>query len=78
MLLEPSAKAVEDPLYHIVIVKWCGSVASHFRPSLFMVFLGGFLFIFLELLHGTCLVKTSPPLGALFVRKRVQALLHEM
>ena len=40
MLLEPSAKVVEGPLCHDVVVECCGSVASHFRPSLFMVFLG--------------------------------------
>ena len=48
MLLEPSAKAVEGPLCRDVVVECCGSVASHFGPSLFMVFLGEFLFIFSE------------------------------
>ena len=45
---EPSAKAMEGPLC-CVVVECCGSVASHFRPLLFMVFLGEFLFIFSEL-----------------------------
>ena len=44
---EPSAQAMEGPLC-CVVVECCGSVASHFRPSLFMVFLGEFLFIFSE------------------------------
>ena len=40
MLLEPSAKAVEGPLCRDVIVECCGSVASHFQPSLSVVNLG--------------------------------------
>ena len=40
MLLEPSAKAVEGPLCRNIVVECCGFVASHFLPSLFMVFLG--------------------------------------
>ena len=55
--LEPPSKALEGPLCRNVVVECSGSVASHFRPSLFVVFLGGFLFIFLEVLHGTYLIK---------------------
>jgi len=62
----------------MLFVECCVSVASHFRPSLFMV-LGEFLFIFKKVLHGSCLVKNlTSTRSPLVVRKRVHALLHEM
>ena len=36
------------------------------------------LYIFKGFYMGPASLKTSPPLGAPYVRKRVQALLHEM
>jgi len=41
-------------------------------------FWGIFLYIFRGFYMKLASLKTSPPLGAPFVRERVQALLHEM
>jgi hypothetical protein len=45
MLCNLRLRAMEGPLCHDLVVECCGSVASHFRPSLFIVLLGEFIFI---------------------------------
>ena len=54
------------------------ALLATFNLRLLWYFWGIPLYIFRGFYMELASLKTSPPLGAPFVRKRVQALLHEM
>ena len=62
---------MEGPLYRDDFVEYCGSVARHFQPSLFVVFFGGIpLYIFRGFYMGSASLKTSPLFGAPFYEEK--------
>ena len=72
MLIEPLAKAVEGSLYRDVICRMLWLCCWPLSTFAFHGILGGIpLCIFRGFYMGPALLKTSPLLGAPFVRKRV-------